>query len=84
MYEKAKLKRDAFAFSLGGMRTIASFVPAQAVADDRINRILDERLNRDRDEVSRLEDQNQYELDFVAEKFARKWSLWPRSRKHAA
>ena len=42
MFEKAKSGRDAFTFSLGGMRTIASFTIAPAVADDRINRILDE------------------------------------------
>jgi len=52
MFNKAKVARDAFTFSLGGMTTIASFFPAQAIAHDRINRILDEqqavaRENRD-------------------------------------
>ena len=53
MFKKAKVARDAFTFSLGGMTTIASFVPAPAIADDRINKIRDEqqaaaRENRDR------------------------------------
>jgi len=53
MFNKAKVARDAFTFSLGGMTTIASFFPAQAIAHDRINKILDEqqaaaRENRDR------------------------------------
>jgi len=43
MFEKTKSRRDAFTFSLGGMKTIASFTIAPAVADDRINQILDER-----------------------------------------
>ena len=52
MFNKAKVARDAFTISLGGMTTIASFFPAQAIAHDRINRILDEqqavaRENRD-------------------------------------
>lgn len=37
MFDKAKLKRDAFAFSLGGLRTIASFSIAPAIAHDRFN-----------------------------------------------
>ena len=41
MFEKAKRVRDAFTFSLGGMTTIASFVAAPAIADDRINKIRD-------------------------------------------
>lgn len=44
MFEKAKKGRDAFTFSLGGMRTIASFTIAPAVADDRINKIRDAHL----------------------------------------
>lgn len=46
MFRKARSGRDAFEFSLSGMRTIGSFTPAAAVADDRINRIIDERLGR--------------------------------------
>ena len=53
MLNKAKVARDAFTISLGGMTTIASFFPAQAIAHDRINKVLDEqqalaRENRDR------------------------------------
>ena len=44
MFEKAKRTRAAFTFSLGGMTTIASFVAAPAIADDRINRIRDAQL----------------------------------------
>jgi hypothetical protein len=36
MSYRAETKRDAFTFSLGGLTTIASFVPAPAVAHDRI------------------------------------------------
>ncbi len=42
MFKKAKVARDAFTFSLGGMTTIASFVPAPAIANDRINKVRDE------------------------------------------
>jgi hypothetical protein len=49
MFEKAKPVRDAFTFSLGGMTTIASFVAVPAVADDRINKIRDERLKQARE-----------------------------------
>lgn len=53
MFNKAKAARDAFTISLGGVTTIASFFPAQAIAHDRINKVLDEqqaaaRQNRDR------------------------------------
>ena len=53
MFNKAKVARDAFTFSLGGMTTIASFVPVMAIADDRINKVRDQqqaaaRENRDR------------------------------------
>ena len=53
MFKKAKVARDAFTFSLGGMTAIASFVPAPAIADDRINKVRDAqqaaaRENRDR------------------------------------
>ena len=44
MFEKAKSGRDAFTFSLRGMRAIASFAPAPAIADDRINKAVDARL----------------------------------------
>jgi len=35
MLKDEKRPRDAFAFSLGGMRTITSFAIALAIADDR-------------------------------------------------
>ena len=52
MFKRAKVARDAFTFSLGGMTTISSFVPAPAIADDRINKVRDQqqaaaRQNRD-------------------------------------
>ncbi len=46
MFEKAKPGRDAFTFSLQGMTTIASFAAAPAIADDRLNKVWDERLSR--------------------------------------
>ncbi len=49
MFEKAKPGRDAFTFSLGGMKTISSFTFAPAIADDRINKIRDERGKQVRD-----------------------------------
>ncbi len=47
MFNKAKPRADAFAFSLGGMTTIAAFAAVPVIADDRINRIRDARQNRD-------------------------------------
>lgn len=48
MFEKAKPARDAFAFSLRGMRTVAAFTIAPVIADDRIDRLRDERSKQDR------------------------------------
>ena len=59
MFEKAKRTRDAFTFSLGGMKTIASFVAAPAIADDRINKIRDAQLRMleaRRSEAARADD----------------------------
>lgn len=50
MLKTRKPARDAFTFSLGGIKTIASFVAAPAIADDRINKIRDERLSQPRDD----------------------------------
>ncbi|MBT8090919.1 MAG: hypothetical protein KJO01_11990 [Gammaproteobacteria bacterium] len=50
MFNKAKPARDAFAFSLGGMTAKSSFVIAPAIADDRINKIRDERLGRSQED----------------------------------
>ena len=47
MFNKAKPARDPFAFSLGGMAAIKSFAIAPTVADDRINKVWDERFRRD-------------------------------------
>ena len=46
MFEKAKSGRDAFTFSLRGMRAIASFTAAPAIADDRLNMAWDKRLGQ--------------------------------------
>ncbi len=48
MFDRYREARDTFAFSLGGMTAIASFFPAQAIADDRINRIRDEHVRQAR------------------------------------
>ncbi len=53
MFENPKKARDAFTFSLGGMNTISSFVAAPAVADDRINRIRDQRMSQRRSDADR-------------------------------
>ena len=53
MFEKAKSGRDAFTFSLQGMTTIAPIAAPSAIADDRINKVIDQRLDRE------LEDQPQ-------------------------
>jgi hypothetical protein len=45
MFKKAESGRDAFTFSLHGLTTIASFIPVPAVAQDRINKAWDERLD---------------------------------------
>ena len=44
MSEHTKRTRDAFTFSLGGMTTIASYTVAPAIAHDKINKSLAERL----------------------------------------
>ena len=57
MFEKARSRRDAFAFSLRGMTTIASFVPPTAIADDRLARDWDVRLaepQQDQPDTARL------------------------------
>jgi len=48
MFEKSRKAQDAFSFSLGGLRTITSFVAAPAIANDRINRIRDAQIRRAR------------------------------------
>lgn len=60
MFEKARSGRDVFGFSLRGMKTTASFAVVPVVADDHINKIIDERLRRPQkdqpDTVRRIED----------------------------
>jgi len=46
MFKNAKPARDAFTFSLGGMKTISSFVVAPAIADDQLNQDRNARLKR--------------------------------------
>ncbi len=74
MFEKAKPARDAFTFSLGGMAAKSSFVIAPAIAEDRINKVLDERLrnaNKDQPDTAR-------EIGFS-------WGcFWLRARRQAA
>ena len=72
MFKKANSGRDAFTFSLRGIRTIASFAPAPAIADDRINRAIDERL------AGEPEDQPKTTIreieDFLARYYATGWN----------
>lgn len=74
MIKKAKSGRDAFTFSLRGLTTIASFSAAWAIADDRINKGLDERLRR------MVEDQP----DTAQEIGALKGRFWLIRRRRAA
>ena len=46
MFEKGKLTRDAFAFSLGGAAAKSSFAIMPAIADDRINKAVSKRIER--------------------------------------
>lgn len=57
MLKNGNPARDAFSFSLDGMRTVASFTAAPAIASDRINKGRDKQLSRtrsDRDRKPRL------------------------------
>ena len=50
MFKKAHSGRDAFTFSLQGIRTIASFTAVPVVPDDRLNAAIERRLSgRDSD-----------------------------------
>jgi len=53
MSNRAKTARDPFTFSLGGLTTIASFVAAPAIADDRLNQDRDHRPDPARDDCGR-------------------------------
>lgn len=73
MSEETKRKRDAFTFSLGGMTTIASYTVAPAIAHDKINKALAERLQES------LEDQPDTAGEIIS------WGrFWLRSRRRAA
>lgn len=55
MSNKTRRTRDAFTFSLGGLTTIASFVPAPVVADDTFREVRGTtkgRKSRDRNAAS--------------------------------
>lgn len=75
MSEKAKSGRDAFTFSLRGMKTIASFTAAPAIADDRLNEAIAERLS------GTQEDQPETARE-IAATFGRFW-LYRRLRRAA-
>ncbi|MBT8084715.1 MAG: hypothetical protein HKN35_07615 [Woeseia sp.] len=53
MLDNGQRTRDPFTFSLGGMATIASFAFAPAVANDRINKIRDNGLNKAQNDRNR-------------------------------
>ena len=57
MFEKAQSRRDAFAFSLRGLTTIASFSAPTAIAHDRLAKHWDTRLaepQEDQPDTARL------------------------------
>ena len=46
MSDKTRRTRDAFTHSLGGMAAKSSFILTPAIAHDRINKALDEKMRR--------------------------------------
>jgi hypothetical protein len=58
MSDKAKHARDGYAFSLGGMTSVTSFVFAPALDENRINRAWAERLRRRRQQREGQRDGN--------------------------
>ncbi len=46
MSESTKRARDAFTFSLRGLSTISSTTLAPAIAHDRLNKAIDERIRK--------------------------------------
>ena len=46
MSDKSTHKRDSFTLSLGGMSAKSSYMLTPAIAHDRINKALDEKLRR--------------------------------------
>jgi len=74
MSVNTKRSRDVFTFSLGGLKTITSFVAAPAIAHDRINNALDEQLRHAQ------EDQPD-----TAREIGAGWGrFWLRARRRAA
>lgn len=73
MSRNRKLKRDAFTFSLGGMSAKSSYVLAPAIAHDRINSAIEERLRRDQED--------QPDTDEELSSWGR---FWIRGRRRAA
>ena len=74
MDKEAKLRRDAFAFSLSGSRTIAPFAPVWVVADDR--------LRKDTSADSQEPQENQPD---TARELAKHWGrFWLRRGRKAA
>ena len=55
MFDWSKTTRNPFAFSLGGLTTIASFVAAPAIDADRLNRASDARQSQQRCGAERSE-----------------------------
>lgn len=68
MFTKANPGRDAFAFSLQGLKSTASYAPHTVISDERINRAIAERID------GRLENQPATTTrdieDFLARYFA--------------
>ena len=50
MSERTKSERDAFAFSLSGLRTMAAYTTATAIAQDQINQAWEEKLRREQED----------------------------------
>ena len=50
MSVKDRKSRDAFTFSLGGLSAKTPYLALQAIAEDRINKAIDERLRRSQDD----------------------------------
>lgn len=48
MSKEMKRTRDAFTFSLGGMSIMSPFFAVPVIADDRFNRMLEERRSQAR------------------------------------
>lgn len=84
MPEKSKSGRDAFTFSLDGLRAIAPFTVAPAIAHDRINKVIDEELRQPREDQPR-EDQPREDQPTVAAEIGISWGrYWLRALRRTA